>query len=187
MRLRRKTIRSLLAVPLLAILPVLFATASEPPSDPVDELKSAIVLSFLRYSEWPEPAPAGQPLTVGVIGRPSLVLVLRRALEGKLVNSRPVRILEVKIPLADPHCCQVIYLATGKSAEIQQALAGAQSGHALTIGEAGRFLEYGGAVNLILVDGRISFEVSLDALGRSGVVISSKLLRYGQVKGRPPA
>jgi len=186
MNLGGTTIRSLLAVLLLAILPVRFATASEPPSEPVDEIKSAIVLSFLRYSEWPEPAPAGQPITVGVIGRASLLPVLRRALEGKLVNSRPVRILEVKT-LSDPHCCQVIYLATGKTAEIQQALAGARSAHALTIGEADKFLEYGGAVNLILLDGRIGFEVSLEALGRSGVAISSKLLRYGQVKGRPPA
>jgi YfiR/HmsC-like len=175
-----QTMRWVLAAPLLAILSVPAATASEPE----DELKSAIVLSFLRYSDWPEPAPAGQPLTVGVIGRPSLLPVLRRVLEGKLVNNRPVRILAVK-DLSDPHCCQVIYLATGKSDEIQQTLASARLAHSLTIGEAGRFLEYGGAVNLILVDGRMTFEVNLDALGRSGVAISSKLLRYGQVKGRP--
>jgi hypothetical protein len=180
MSLGAQATRWVLAAPLLAILSVLFANASEPE----DELKSAIVLSFLRYSEWPEAAPAGQPLTVGVIGRPSLLPVLRRVLEGKLVNGRPVHILEVKT-LSDPHCCQVIYLATGNSAEIQQTLAGARSVHTLTIGEAGRFLEYGGAVNLILVDGRMTFEVNLDALGRSGVAISSKLLRYGQVKGRP--
>jgi hypothetical protein len=186
MNLRGNTMRWVLAVPLLALLPVPRATASEPLSDPVDELKSAIVLSFLRYSEWPEPAPVGQPLTVGVIGRPSILPVLRKALEGKLVNSRPVRILAIKA-LLDPGCCQVIYLATGKHAEIQQALTGARSVHALTIGEADRFLEYGGAVNLILVDGHMSFEVNMDALERSGVAISSKLLRYGQLKGRPPA
>jgi hypothetical protein len=174
--------RWVLVVALLAILPVLPAIASEPE----DELKSAIVLSFLRYSEWPEPVPAGQPLTVGVIGRSSILPVLRKALEGKLVNSRPVRILAVKT-LLDPGCCQVIYLATGKAAEIQQALIGARSVHVLTIGESDRFLEYGGAVNLILVDGHMSFEVNLDALGRSGVTISSKLLRYGQVNGRRPA
>jgi hypothetical protein len=182
MSLRGKTILPVLAVPLLGILRVLFATASEPE----DEIKSAIVLSFLRYSEWSEPVPAGQPLTVGVIGRSSVLPVLRRDLEGKVVNGHPVRIIEVKT-LSDPHCCQVIYLATGKSSEIQQGLSGVQSGHALTIGESDRFLEYGGAISLTLVNGRMSFEVSLDAVKRSGVVISSKLLRYGKVKERPPA
>ena len=82
MSLWGKAIRLILAVPLLAILPVLLATASEPPSEPVDELKSAIVLSFLRYSEWSEPSSAGHPLTVGVIGRSSLLPVLRKTLEG---------------------------------------------------------------------------------------------------------
>ena len=59
--------------------------------------------------------------------------------------------------------------------------------HALTIGEADRFLDYGGAVKLLIVDGHMSFEVSPAALDRAGVSISSKLLRYGQVKLRPPA
>jgi hypothetical protein len=33
----------------------------------------------------------------------------------------------------------------------------------------------------------MAFEVDLKALEHSGVAISSKLLRYGQVRGRPPA
>jgi hypothetical protein len=39
----------------------------------------------------------------------------------------------------------------------------------------------------MIVDGHMSFEVSLEALDRAGLSISSKLLRYGQVKARPPA
>jgi hypothetical protein len=153
---------------------------------PEDELKSAIILTFLRYSEWPGRAGPDLPLTVGVLGRPGLVPVLRRTLEGKPVNNRTVRVIELK-SLSDPQCCQVVYLATDKAAEIQQALNSARSSRILTIGEADRFLEYGGAVNLMVVDGHMAFEVNLNALEQSGVSISSKLLRYGQVRGRPPA
>jgi hypothetical protein len=153
---------------------------------PEDELKSAIILSFLRYSEWPDRAAPDQPLTVGVLGRPGLVSVLRRTLEGKPVNNRTVRVLELK-SLSDPHCCQVLYVATEKPAEIRPALASAHSSPLLTIGEVDRFLEYGGAVNLMVVDGHMAFEVDLKAVERTGVSISSKLLRYGQVRGRPPA
>lgn len=159
-------------------------------SEPEDELKAAIVLSFLRYSEWPAPAGGDPALTVGVLGRPSLVQTLRRVLGGKAVDNRPVKILEIK-PGEDPHCCQILYLATGKPGEIKQALAGANAARTLTIGETDRFLQFGGAVNLLIVDGRMGFEVSLEALERSGIIISSKLLRLGQLhssgKGRPPA
>ena len=71
--------------------------------------------------------------------------------------------------------------------QVRQTLAGARAAHALTIGETGRFLEDGGAVNLLFVDGHMSFEVSVEALDRAGVSISSTLLRYGQVKVRPHA
>ena len=154
-------------------------------SEPEDELKSAIVLSFLRYSEWPNPPSGDTALTVAVLGRPAFAQVLRRVLDGKVVNGRPIRVLEIK-SAAEPHACQVLYVASDKSADIKPALAEARSTRALTIGESDRFLDYGGAVNLLLVDGHMSFEVNLQALAGSGIEISSKLLRYGQIKGRLP-
>lgn len=150
-----------------------------------DEWKSAIVLSFLRYAEWPGGAAPDIPITVGVRGRPNLVLALRRALESRPVNNRTIRVTQLTA-LFDPQCCQAVYLATGTATEIQQALARTRPLRILTIGETKRFLEFGGAVNLMPVDGHIAFEVNLGALKQSGVSISSKLLRYGQVRERPP-
>jgi hypothetical protein len=176
-----KRTRILLSLALFGLL----VSSSANTAEPEDELKSAIVLSFLRYSEWPQPASADTPLTVGVLGRLSLAQVLRRSLDGKVVNGRPIRVLEIK-SAAVPHDCEVLYVASDRSSEIKPALAEARSAHALTIGESERFLEYGGAVNLLSVDGHMSFEVNLQALGGTGIEISSKLLRYGQVKGSRP-
>jgi len=153
---------------------------------PEDELKSALILTLLRYSEWPGRAAPDQALTVGVLGRPGMASILRRTLEGKPINNRTIRVMALN-SLSDPQCCQVIYLATDKTAEIRQALASALLSPILTIGEADRFLEYGGAVNLMFEDGHMAFEVNWSALEQSGVSISSKLLRYGQIRGRPPA
>jgi hypothetical protein len=174
----------------LAALAALVALCRAPLSatEPEDELKAAIVLNFLRYSEWPERVPTDAPLTVRVAGRQSLAEVFRRSLDGKSVNGRTVRVTD-SAATPDPRCCSVIYVAAAKSAEVKQALAAPHPAHALTIGESDRFLEEGGAVNLLLVDGRMSFEVSLEALDRARVAISSKLLRCGQIrddrKGRP--
>jgi hypothetical protein len=151
-------------------------------ADPEDELKSAVVLSFLRYSEWPDAGARG-PIVVGVVGRSSLIPLLQKVLEERPVNSRPVRVKELSPPL-DPNCCQLVYVATSKPGEIRQAIAGLRGGHVLTIGQNDRFLESGGMVNLLLVDGHMSFEVSLDAVNGVGVQISSRLLRLGTVKGK---
>jgi len=154
-------------------------------AEPEDELKSATVLTFIRHSEWLQGATSG-PITIGVMGRSSMVNMLRRTLDGKTANNRAIRIVDLK---SSPEwkSCQVLYLATENSNEARQTMASLGNPHALTIGETDRFLEYGGAVNLLIVDGHMSFEVSLEALDRAGVSVSSKLLRYGQVKVRPPA
>jgi len=162
---------------------VAIASSSLPaaPQDPEDEVKSVAVLNFLRYSTWP--ATNTGPLTVGVLGRAGFLQTLRARLESKPVNGRPVRVTELKTA-ADAESCQVVYLATARAAEIKPILASALAAHALTIGESGRFLDYGGAINLFLVDGHIGFEASLDAIGRAGVTVSSNLLRIGQVRDR---
>lgn len=175
---------------LLAVLAGALCAMRVAASEPEDELKAATVLSFLRYSEWPA-APSGDPsLTVGVLGRPALVLTFRRALEGKLVENRPVKVMELPAEPA-PNCCQIVFLAPEKPGDLKSALVLAHSMHALTIGAANQFLELGGAIQLLIIDGRMSFEVSHEALERSGITISSKLLRFGQIhsagKGKPPA
>lgn len=154
-------------------------------ADAEEELKSAIVLSFLRYSTWPSVASSDGMLTVAVLGRQSLLDVLRRLLDGKTVSNRTIRIVEMKTA-AEPCRCQVLYLgSSNKRAEIKQALTAARAARVLTIGETDHFLESGGAVNLLILDGHMSFEVNLEAVGESGVEISSKLLRLGQIlKGR---
>jgi hypothetical protein len=143
------------AVGLISFLAAMAIGAAEPE----DELKSATVLSFLRHAEWLQASQAG-PITIGVTGRPSMIGMLRRTLEGKTANNRAIRIVDVKRS-GDLRECQVLYVARD------------------------RFLDYGGAVKLLIVDGHMSFEVNPEALDRAGVSISSKLLRYGQVRMRP--
>ncbi len=151
--------------------------------DPEDELKSVIVKNFLRYSTWPAGAGSHDPITVGVLGRPSFVQALRALLDGKSVTGRAIQIVEIKSS-ADSRMCQLLYLATDKAGEIRQVLESVRSPHTLTMGEADHFLEYGGIVNLQVVDGHMSFEVNLDALEHSGVAIEAKLLRLGLIKRR---
>jgi hypothetical protein len=146
-----------------------------------DALKSATLLAFVRNAHWAESQPASAPLTVGVVGRAEFFRALSAGVDGKTVEGRPLRVVQLTGPV-DPLCCQVLYFATDKAAEIKPLLQSFGSAHVLTIGENDRFLEQGGAVNLFLMDGHMSFEVSLGALGRAGIEIGSKLLRFGQIR-----
>jgi len=155
--------------------------ASPADSEPEDALKSVVVLNFLRYTAWRE---SMGPLTVGIVGRSSVLAPFRQLLQGKSVNGRVLHVVEIKGTPPDPRCCQVLYVATDNAARIRQVLSGARGAHILTIGETDKFLDYGGAVNLMLVDGHIGFEVNLEALEGCGVEISSRLLHLGQIRGK---
>ena len=168
---------------LRAGLVVLLAGFAAGAADPEDELKAATVLTFVRHTVWLQGAPRG-PITIGVMGRPSMIRTLQRSLDGKTANNRAIRIVDARAA-AELTSCQVLYVATDDNNAVRQTLAVVRTSHPLTIGETGRFLEDGGAVNLLLVNGHMSFEVSVEALDRAGVSISSTLLRYGQVKVRP--
>jgi hypothetical protein len=154
-------------------LPCLSAADSE------DELKSATVWLFIQYSQL-TPGPDGA-ITVGVLGRPSFIGALKRTLEGKAPGGHPVKVVEAK---SDQHCCQIVYLATDRQDEIRKFFQTLQPVRALTMGESDRFLELGGAVNLFIADGHIGFEASLQALDRSGITVSSNLLKFGQIRDR---
>jgi prepilin-type processing-associated H-X9-DG protein len=168
-----------------AALTVLLAGFAAGAADPEDELKAATVLTFVRHTVWLQGDPAG-PITIRVMGRPSMIHTLQRTLDGKVANNRAIRIVDARAS-AELSSCHVLYVATDDNNQVRQTLAGARGSHTLTIGETGRFLEDGGAVNLLFVDGHMSFEVNVEALDRAGVSISSTLLRYGQVKVRPRA
>jgi hypothetical protein len=153
--------------------------------EPEDQLKAATVLAILQNSKWAAANGNRQPLVVCVWGRQAIVDALRQTLDGKIVNGRTVRVIGAP-PATDTRCCQVMYLGTGRKTEMQRLLPGAAAARALTIGEDDRFLESGGDLNLYIADGHMAFEANLPALEESGVSISSKLLRFGRVRGKTP-
>jgi hypothetical protein len=79
-----------------------------------------------------------------------------------------------------------MYLASDNRLELKQLMSSLQGPGLLVMGESDHFLDFGGAVNLLIVNGHMSFEVSQEALSHSAITISSKLLRYGRVLGRQP-
>src|SRR5579884_1288200 len=112
--------------------------------EPEDELRAAVVLTFLRYSEWPAHLRS-DTLTVCVEGRHEFARLLAASLEGKSAGSRRIHVLELGSP-ADASCCHVLYVAATHNDEIRGVLSAPHPPHLLTIGEADHFLDLGGAV-----------------------------------------
>jgi hypothetical protein len=154
--------------------------------NPEVAVKSALVLSFARFSEWPEAAKgAARTLVIGVMGSPELAAAMGR-LAAQKSTGRPLQIRTVKTP-AEGLACQVLFLGQLPKALLQETVAAAKGYPVLTISEHDQALQLGAVIQLVEIDGRILFEVSLNAMRDSRLTISAKLLKLAKAargKGR---
>jgi hypothetical protein len=154
-----------LAVALIAIA----SAASAQPVRPLDEVKAAYLLNFLRYAEWPGRPHTG-PLVICVVGLEAVHAILEHTVKGEQVEGRQVEARLIQEPSSD---CHVVFAPNGVNAG-----AYIRAAHdTLTVGESPAFLEQGGAISFVMIDSRLRFRINTEAAMRAGVRISSRLLR----------
>lgn len=145
-----------------------------------DELGAALLLSFMRFTEWPPVTPSDSRLLIGVFAQEGLRDALMKLSANKSVRGRPIEVRGVRHPM-DIKQCDVVHFGSLQGKALAGLLAPAQGQPKLTFGESDRFLWEGGMIRLFAEDGRLSFEVQLEALAESGLTIRSQLLRLGHV------
>jgi hypothetical protein len=138
-------------------------------------VKAAFIYRFANYVEWPESAFAPDaPFTIGVAGADEVAAELEKIVPGRTVNGRRV----VMRRIAEGESARGLHvLFIGKGVSNPRALLrSAQSPGLLVVTEGEHGLELGSAINLVVADDRVAFEVSLDAAERNGLRISARML-----------
>lgn len=159
----------------LLLLAARGAAAQAPRSE--YEVKAAYLLNFARYAEWPAspPADATDDLVICVLGHDPFGAALDRTVAGRRVLGRPVRVLRPG-SRAEARLCQLAFIAGDSRAEIGPWLAEMRGRPVLTIGDGPDFTEAGGAIAFVPVEQTVRFEVNRNALERSGVRLSSRVM-----------
>jgi hypothetical protein len=139
-----------------------------------DTVKAAFLYRFAGYVEWPGGALAPQ-FTIAVLGADGVASELQRLLPDHVIQGRPAQVRVIKTP-QEIDGAQIVYIGVRHSADTRAVVAAAGSRPVLIVTDDERGLDEGGAVNFMMVDRRVRFEVSLTAADRSGLKISSELL-----------
>jgi hypothetical protein len=178
----RRLVVCLLSIGMVLCLACIAFPANAAPSEesgdaPARSVKAAYLYKFLSYVEWP-PASAGEqnsPITIGVIGADDVATELSQIMPGRTVNNRPLAVKRLKEgdPLSG---IQLVFIGQMDSARIYQLLKAAQQQSVLSVTESSDALAQGSVINFMLVDGRIRFEVSLEAAEKSNLKLSSRML-----------
>lgn len=161
---------SALLLGLLAV-PSVLAQGGSP-----EALKAEVVYRVLMFVTWPaEREVAGRPLQLCTVGEGRM----DAALQG--LSGRPIRQLSVDVARHPPRAdqlagCHLLYLP-GPQPALRPALAELP---VLVVSDAATMLDQGAMINLQIEDGRIVFDVDLDAARRAGLAVSTKLLRLAR-------
>jgi uncharacterized protein DUF4154 len=178
---------------IVAYLVLALAAWSAPPPDigdavpqPEQGIKAAFLYKFLGYVEWPAGAlnnPAA-PIVIGVLGADDIADELRTIVAGRRIAQHPIEIRRVAEAgaLDGVH---VLFIGRDGASALPRLAPAAHARSVLLISDFDGGLEQGSVINLLVVDNRVRFEVSLEAAERSELKLSSRMLAVAMWV-RPP-
>jgi len=141
------------------------------------EIKAAFLFKFLGYADLPKNAfeHADDPITVAVFNAEDVAADLSRISAGRTIGNRPVaiRLITENDSLTG---VQMLFIGGSGRPSANRLVKAAQQRPILIVTEGDGVFDQGGMINFRIVDGKIRFEVSLDAAEKSGIRLSSRLL-----------
>ncbi len=144
-------------------------------------IKAAFLYHFAQFSSWPEDVFTGPqaPLRLCILGEDPFGEALQQ-LEGKTVRNRPLEIVHLAAG-ASALTCHVVFMGRMPDAVLRETLSQLQRRPVLSIGEQEAFLKQGGIIRLFTHKNRVQFEINLAVLRRSGLQLSSRVIRLAQL------
>ena len=143
---------------------------------PVDEVKAAFLYHFGTYVQWPPPqSPPDRPMTIAVLGSPTVAAQLERFLPGRLIQGRPVGVRQLT-QISDLQDDELLYIGSERNARLAELIETVGQRPILIVTDSQNGLAQGAMINFQIVDERLRFEISLPAAQSAGLMLSSRLL-----------
>jgi hypothetical protein len=151
---------------------MLFAAAALSDDLPEYRLKAAFIYNFALFTEWP--AEVGSTLNLCVYGHDPFGEEIN-ALQSKPVGVRRLVVRRIT-SVPELSACQVVFIAEASSDGISRVLATLHGATVLTIADAPGAARQGVALNMSVMNDKITFEANLSAARAANLKLSSKLL-----------
>ena len=144
-------------------------------------LKAGFITKFPNFVTWPD-AGASQDgdFPICVFGDTAIEAPLREVAAHGQVYGRPIRVRRVTaIPGLGE--CQLLFIPAVERTRLGNILGYTREKPILTVGDSEGFAEKGVLINLYVEDQRVRFEINREAVARSGLRLSFRLLETAGV------
>lgn len=148
------------------------------------QIKTAYVLNFAKFAEWPAGAIGADKLTLCVVGNDVLGGALA-ALNGRKAGGREMHVVPRRSAEDNLRDCNVVYIGASEQRRFLAIIMALGDTPALTISDIEDFAEKGGSIGLGYRDNKIVFEVNIASIRKSKLRLPGQLLNLASyVYGR---
>jgi hypothetical protein len=157
------------------------ARAEEPLPPLESRVKAAFLFHFAQLTTWPAGTfPTNDtPITIGVVADDPVAQALTQAVETQYIGQRPVVVTQ-PANAAEWQRCQVLFVSQAAASQWPEILAAVPDRPILTVNDADGSASRAGMINLFVEAGKLRFDINLTLAQRSGLTISSRLLRLAR-------
>jgi hypothetical protein len=146
-------------------------------SNPTEnQVKSAYLYNFGKFVEWPAKGTSGEFFTFCVLGDDSFSSTLETTIAGESINGRKVSVKRVAKP-QDAVSCRILFISSSEQSRLKEILAVLDDTSVLTVSDMPQFTRRGGMIQFVIEANRVRFEVNLTSAERTGLTLSSQLLK----------
>jgi hypothetical protein len=169
--------RIVLAASLIAMPGTAAGSGADVASDVA--LKAAFIYNFVKFAEWPA-LPPGSTILVCITGDDAVAAALLETVRGKNISGHPLEVWRPPDSTAW-RACHLLFIADAETRRSADALSVLRKLPVLTVSDGKGFAQTSGIVELYADAGRMRFAINVDAVERSGLRLSSRLLGLASV------
>jgi len=145
----------------------------------VSDAQSMFIYNFCRLIEWPQAEKQGD-FVIGVLGNSEIYGSLEKYMTGKKVGVQPITIQKFSDP-EDISKCHILFISYGKSAKISDIQSKISNQPCLLIGEKQDLIDEGAAINFVIVENKLKFQLNADNAEKQNLKVSQNLVNMASL------
>jgi hypothetical protein len=157
---------------LVTIIALLFASVAYMQTT-IPKAQTLFIYNFSRLIEWPANYRSG-PFVIGVLGASEVTMELESYTKGKKVGAQDINVIRYKTP-QEITTCHILFIPFAKTKQVPEILGILNGKSTLIITEKAGALDEGSAINFVILQDKMKFELKPENAIKLGIKFSSKL------------
>ncbi|MBN2813669.1 MAG: YfiR family protein [Bacteroidales bacterium] len=158
---------------IITTLVALFIAVTAYMQTTIPKAQTLFIYNFSRLIEWPTNYRTGD-FVIGILGTSEVAGELETYTKGKKVGTQNIQVIRYKTP-AEIQQCHILFVPFARTKSLTEVLPLLNGKSTLIITEKAGALDAGAAINFVIMQDRMKYELRSENATKYGIKFSAKL------------